>query len=501
MKNEVLILLFAFLIVSSYVSASLYTKRSTLLNKSTYKNYYAMSVAVNYCGANQQPARPNYKNKVIAPNPSKINNKILLNYKNNIIYPDDPQDMIDEKLQKLKINTEKENLKKKSTFHRKNFSFNNRNHNKNINNWNNNNNFNYNQHNRNNFNNNQYNRNNYNNNQYNRNNLNNIQYNGNNFNNNHYNFNNNQFNRNNYNNNQYNNNYNNNQFNRNNINNNQINRNNNQYNNNNFNNMNNNNNFKNNINNNNNNAKTPEDNLNPNKFFDAPGNIPDNVLDGKNYITLNDSGVQKLLRIITPQRWKKDHSKEKANCFADLPAYNQGGCGSCFIFAGVSYFSITRCLATGQFTSFSHQDMVNCSPPFKSSPNNCKGGLPKYTWEYMFANGVLEQSCQCYESFDGRVKQCNRNVCKYGGQPKLTKPETKDVIHMRNINMLAYIIENLGPLWAGISINAGNVGALNNFNQGVQGKVKYDLNTLFGSVAKSGKHAGHAVVIVGYRVR
>lgn len=251
------------------------------------------------------------------------------------------------------------------------------------------------------------------------------------------------------------------------------------------------------------NPKQPgEDPLNPNKFINAPGNIPEN-LERNNYISLNQSGINKLLQVITPQRWKKDHSKEKKECFGELPIYNQGQCGSCFIFSAVSFFSIFHCFSTNKFVSYSQQDMVSCQPPAThlGVPNNCKGGLPKFTWDYMFKNGILEQSCQCYESHDKSIRQCNRNSCKDNSRPNITKPEHKEVIHMRNINMVAYAIEYIGPLMAGISINSENVNALNYFNQGIQGKVKYDLKTLFGGVVASGQHAGHAIVIVGYRVR
>jgi len=235
--------------------------------------------------------------------------------------------------------------------------------------------------------------------------------------------------------------------------------------------------------------------------MNAPGNIPENKSDGKNFIKLNQSGMDKLLKVITPQRWKKDHSKDKKECFADLPGYNQGQCGSCFIFSAVSFFSIYRCMGTGQFISYSHQHMLNCSPPSLGAPNNCQGGLQRYVWPYMFTNGILQHSCQCYESHDGKPKQCNTTCNQPGGQPTVTKPEVNDVIHMRSLNAAVYLIEYMGPLMAGISINQQNVQSLNKFNEGIQGKVKYDMQSLFGGIAASGQHAGHAIVIVGYRVR
>ena len=145
--------------------------------------------------------------------------------------------------------------------------------------------------------------------------------------------------------------------------------------------------------------------------------------------------------------------------------------------------------------------MVNCLPPAAGVPENCKGGLPKFVWDYMFREGVLAESCQCYSSHDGQVKQCMHQSCTAAGQPELTKPETREVYHMRNINALVYAIEYMGPLMAGISISSENVQALNKFNEGIQGKVKYDMQSLFGRIAQAGKHAGHAIVIVGYRVR
>jgi len=243
-----------------------------------------------------------------------------------------------------------------------------------------------------------------------------------------------------------------------------------------------------------------EDSINPEKFIKAPGDIPVNLV-GKNYVTLNSSGLKKLYDIITPQRWKKDHSKENNQCFGDLSFYNQGRCGSCFIFSAVSFFSISRCLATGHFISYSHQDMVSCSPPRGNQHNNCQGGLPKLVWEYMVNDGVLEQSCKCYQSFDGKIEKCNRNKCFYGGHPEITKPETKEVIHIRHIMAITYAIEYAGPLMAGISINTENIESLNDFNEGIQGRVKYDLKKLFGALLARNNQAHHAIVIVGYRIR
>jgi len=247
-------------------------------------------------------------------------------------------------------------------------------------------------------------------------------------------------------------------------------------------------------------SQQDEETFDPEKFVKTPGEIPIN-LGGKNYITLNSSGIMKIIKKITPKRWKKDHSKEKNQCFIELSFYNQGGCGSCFIFSAVSFLTISRCLSTGQFISYSHQDMVNCSPPIDKKHNNCQGGLPKLVWEYMFNKGVLEQSCQCYQSYNGKVGKCNRQICTSSGLPKITKPQSNLIIHIRHITAIVYALEFASPVWAGISINQKNINSLNNFNKGIQGKVKYDLIKLFGDIVNGNVHAHHAIVVVGYRVR
>ena len=78
-------------------------------------------------------------------------------------------------------------------------------------------------------------------------------------------------------------------------------------------------------------------------------------------------------------------------------------------------------------------------------------------WAHIFQNGVLEQSCMFYESHDGNPRQCSRNTCKNGGQPNLTKPEIKELVHMSSIKSMVYAIEYMGPIWGAIAINPNNI--------------------------------------------
>ncbi len=246
-----------------------------------------------------------------------------------------------------------------------------------------------------------------------------------------------------------------------------------------------------------------EDKLNAGKMMSVPGNRPPTDVRGLNYFIIEQPGIDKLLKVITPKRWKKDWSKyERKECFGNLAAFNQGTCGCCFVFSSTSFFSITRCMATKQFIAMSHEDMVRCAPPNPGNSDNCDGGLERRVWEHMFDHGVVDLACQCYESGSGKIKQCAHTTCTVpGGKPTLYKPEVKDVIHIDLVSAMVYTLEYIGPLMGSLEIDPSKIPALNSFNQGIQGKVKYDVKSLFAEIAAGGEHAAHAVVIVGYRIR
>lgn len=76
---------------------------------------------------------------------------------------------------------------------------------------------------------------------------------------------------------------------------------------------------------------------------------------------------------------------------------NQGKCGSCYIFAGLSALESAYMLNTeAKNLTFSEQALLNCVP------NGCKGGTAFSVWNFAMRNGVPKESQYPYKG-----KVCN----------------------------------------------------------------------------------------------
>ncbi|KAL3734210.1 hypothetical protein ACJRO7_023541 [Eucalyptus globulus] len=158
---------------------------------------------------------------------------------------------------------------------------------------------------------------------------------------------------------------------------------------------------------------------------------------------------------------------------------DQGACGSCWSFSTTGALEGAHFLATGELTSLSEQQLVDCDhecdpEEYGACDSGCSGGLMTTAFEYTLKVGGLERE------EDYPYTGTDRGSCKFEKSKIAASVSNFSVITLDEEQIAANLVKN-GPLAVGIN-------------------AVY-MQTYVGGVSCPyicGKHLDHGVLLVGY---
>ena len=96
------------------------------------------------------------------------------------------------------------------------------------------------------------------------------------------------------------------------------------------------------------------------------------------------------------------------------PIKNQGQCGSCWAFSAIAATEAAYAIAGNTLTSFSEQQLVDCST--SQGNHGCNGGWMDYAFTYLKAKGAQTEASYPYTARDGTCKyDAGKSVKAVGG--------------------------------------------------------------------------------------
>lgn len=156
------------------------------------------------------------------------------------------------------------------------------------------------------------------------------------------------------------------------------------------------------------------------------------------------------------------------------PVKDQGDCGSCYTFSGVSV------LEYHAGVSISEQKIMDCSSSTNGPSYGCDGGWPENIFEYAKNSPVVLEKDQPYQQKNLPCNQtCEGSVIKVERYGSVDQEKDKD-----SETRIPYILNTHGPV--AVAIDVGTTELLMSYENGT-----------FPGIA-CGTEIDHAVTIVGY---
>lgn len=142
-------------------------------------------------------------------------------------------------------------------------------------------------------------------------------------------------------------------------------------------------------------------------------NLPSNVFESESFAYIFDESDYK--QIPDYLDWRE---RGVVN-----PVKNQGRCGSCWAFSGVSAIESAHALKYNQLYNLSEQQLVDCS----TADNGCNGGLMDDVFEYATRRALCTAEEYPYNAHDGTCKPC-KGVVRVQKFVDITSRNEQDIL-------------------------------------------------------------------------